>query len=233
MSIDIHALSGAYAVDALDGAERAEFERHLAECPSCQYEVDSLREAAAALSGAVETAAPDRLRASVLQAITEVRPLPPVLPVSTVGRARRWWTAGSLILAASVGSAVVVSHPWSSMHSTTSEPSQVMSAADVQVVRTAVAGGGSLTWYRSNSKDKAVVTASGLKPLAGAQVYELWLERPNGSMVAAGFLTGSNSTAMLDGEARTAVGAGVTVEPAGGSVKPTLPPVSLVSFGTA
>ena len=29
---DIHALSGAYAVDALDDIERAQFERHLAEC---------------------------------------------------------------------------------------------------------------------------------------------------------------------------------------------------------
>ena len=40
---DIHALSGAYAVDALDDIERAQFERHLAECPACRSEVDSLR----------------------------------------------------------------------------------------------------------------------------------------------------------------------------------------------
>ena len=29
---EIHALSGAYAVDALDDLERAAFERHLGEC---------------------------------------------------------------------------------------------------------------------------------------------------------------------------------------------------------
>ena len=47
---DIHALSGAYAVDALDDDERAQFEAHLAGCPSCRSEVDSLREAAALLA---------------------------------------------------------------------------------------------------------------------------------------------------------------------------------------
>ena len=36
MTGDIHALSGAYAVDALDDIERAQFERHLAECPACR-----------------------------------------------------------------------------------------------------------------------------------------------------------------------------------------------------
>src|SRR5918999_1118607 len=48
---DIHALSGAYAVDAVDDIERASFERHLAECPSCRAEVASLRETSAALAG--------------------------------------------------------------------------------------------------------------------------------------------------------------------------------------
>jgi anti-sigma-K factor RskA len=231
MSIDIHALSGAYAVDALDGAERTEFERHLSECPSCQHEVDSLREAAATLSGAVETAPPERLRASVLQGISEVRPLPPVVRPQSVGRVRRWWAAGSFVLAASLASAVVISHPWSSTHAPANDASRVMTAADVQVIHSAVNGGGSLTWYRSNSIDKAVVTSHDLTALPDSQVYELWLERPNGTMVAAGFLDGSGSTVVLNGEARTAIGAGVTVEPAGGSAKPTLPPVSLAAFG--
>ena len=43
---DVHALSGAYAVDALDDIERAAFERHLAACAECRAEVASLRETA-------------------------------------------------------------------------------------------------------------------------------------------------------------------------------------------
>jgi anti-sigma factor RsiW len=50
MTSDIHALSGAYAIDALDDIERAQFERHLAECAECRAEVDSLREAAGLLA---------------------------------------------------------------------------------------------------------------------------------------------------------------------------------------
>ena len=45
---DIHALSGAYAVDALDDIERASFERHLAAAPPAVPRSASLREASAA-----------------------------------------------------------------------------------------------------------------------------------------------------------------------------------------
>ena len=52
---DIHALSGAYAVDAVDDIERASFERHLASCPTCRAEVASLRETSALLADAATT----------------------------------------------------------------------------------------------------------------------------------------------------------------------------------
>ena len=78
MTGDIHALSGAYAVDALDDIERAQFERHLAECPACTSEVASLREAAALLAETTMTAPSAELRDRVLADITNVRPLPPV-----------------------------------------------------------------------------------------------------------------------------------------------------------
>ena len=38
MSADVHGLSGAYAVDALDEREREAFESHLAQCAECQAE---------------------------------------------------------------------------------------------------------------------------------------------------------------------------------------------------
>ena len=47
-------LLGAYALDAVDGAERAELETHLSECPRCVAELDSLREVATALGNSVE-----------------------------------------------------------------------------------------------------------------------------------------------------------------------------------
>ncbi len=52
---DVHALSGAYALDALDDSERAEFERHLAVCSSCRLEVAGLVEAAGSLADLSDT----------------------------------------------------------------------------------------------------------------------------------------------------------------------------------
>ncbi len=77
---DIHALSGAYAIDALDDIERAQFERHLAECAECRAEVDSLREASAMLAETTAVEPPADLRDRLLAEIRTVRPLPPVVP---------------------------------------------------------------------------------------------------------------------------------------------------------
>lgn len=74
---DAHALSGAYAVDALDDDERAAFEAHLAECAECRAEVAGLREAASRIADTTAVAPPARLRERVLSEITTVRPLPP------------------------------------------------------------------------------------------------------------------------------------------------------------
>ena len=39
LDIDVHSLTGAYAVDALDDLERARFEQHLATCADCVAEI--------------------------------------------------------------------------------------------------------------------------------------------------------------------------------------------------
>ncbi|MFB8277141.1 anti-sigma factor [Nocardia colli] len=50
---DLHALTGAYVLDALSTAERVGFEQHLAECADCRTEVDELSEVALELAVAV------------------------------------------------------------------------------------------------------------------------------------------------------------------------------------
>ena len=47
---DLHTLTGSYALDALQGEELDEFERHLNHCSSCATEIRGLRETAARLS---------------------------------------------------------------------------------------------------------------------------------------------------------------------------------------
>lgn len=78
MSPDLHHLSGAYAVDALDDTERTSFEQHLAVCADCRAEVAELSSAAHSLGSLTEATPSPALRASVLAGITRVRPLPPL-----------------------------------------------------------------------------------------------------------------------------------------------------------
>jgi anti-sigma factor RsiW len=62
MSDDIHALVGAYALDAVDDLERAAFDRHLRGCGACQAEVTELQETAARLADGTWSVPPPALR---------------------------------------------------------------------------------------------------------------------------------------------------------------------------
>ena len=122
---EIHALSGAYAVDALDDIERTQFEQHLAECAECRAEVASFRETGALLAETEVEAPPASLRSSVLAGISQVRPLPPgtepagtTAPAEHAVRRRRLphlLLAAAAVVLLAVG--VLAWHPW--QHDTT------------------------------------------------------------------------------------------------------------------
>jgi hypothetical protein len=61
-----HALAGAYALDALDAAERARFERHLATCRTCPDEVRGFAATATVLGVAAAVTPPPALKGRVL-----------------------------------------------------------------------------------------------------------------------------------------------------------------------
>ena len=110
---DMHSLSGAYALDALEGgAERDRFTRHMNRCQSCASEVRGFREVATALAIAATAEAPPELRDRVLAAAARTRQLPP--EIKTHARPRRtrrtvpWvpWLSG-VVAAASIVVAVL------------------------------------------------------------------------------------------------------------------------------
>jgi anti-sigma factor RsiW len=65
---DEHALVGAYALNAVDERERAEFEAHLAGCPLCSADVPAFREILARVAATAASAPPPGL---VARAIAE------------------------------------------------------------------------------------------------------------------------------------------------------------------
>ena len=71
---DLHSLSGAYALDALEGGvEHDRFTRHVSRCQSCAGEVRGFREVATALAFAAATEPPPELRDRVLAAAARTR----------------------------------------------------------------------------------------------------------------------------------------------------------------
>jgi len=61
-----HALAGPYALDALDAAERARYERHLRRCATCPAEVRGFAAVAASLGVAAAATPPPALKGRVL-----------------------------------------------------------------------------------------------------------------------------------------------------------------------
>ena len=243
---EIHALSGAYAVDALDPAERMLFEQHLATCPDCRAEVDSLREAAATLPEITSVEPPPALRDRLLADIATVRPLPPVveptqpptqesashaqvIPLESRRRRFRPAMAAAAAVVALIGGGIVASQPWQD-DSSTQQPQltaadRVLQDPDAQHVLKEFPDGATATVVRSEAEGKAVLLTKKMPPAPSGKVYELWLQK-DGVMVPAGTMPdAADQTVLLEGDASGATAVGITVEPDGGSKKPTSAPI--------
>ncbi len=239
---DIHALSGAYAVDALDETERTEFERHLAECAACRAEVASFHETTALVAETETETPPDSLRQGVLSGISQIRPLPPETPETPAAsepadepadelavRRRRLPTL--LVAAAAVvliAFGAVLWHPW--QHDATSPADQVLQAADAVRITEPVPGGGELTLVRSPSLHQAVLVGRDVPAAPAGKTYQMWLQQPGEAMVSAGLMPDADEPTVLDGDAATAAAAAVSVEPAAGSQQPTTDPIALFTL---
>jgi anti-sigma-K factor RskA len=234
---DIHALSGAYAVDALDDDERVEFEEHLAVCAECRAEVASFRETGALIAETEAVEPPASLRSGVLSGIGRIRPLPPEAtsspePVESTGATvvRRRLLPQLLAAAAAVvllAAGAVLWHPWQ-QHDSTDLAAQILNAPDaMKVIEKLPDGQGELTLVRSASLKRAVMIGDHVPAAGSGKTYQMWYQQPGQPMVSAGLMTDTDEPTVLSGDAATAVAAAVSVEPAGGSEAPTTKPVAL------
>ena len=195
----VHEEAAAFALDALDHQEAEAFERHLADCPNCEGELDELRFAAAALAFAVEPPVPSRsLRLRVLDTGAQVIPLP--------RRRRPRLLRATMVAAAACAVVVAAVRPWET------DDSQVG-------FRRYAAKGANATLLVSRSGE-AVLAARRLPPLTSGTVYELWVIA-GGRARPAGLFRGSLAT--LTRPVPQGATVAVSVEPAGGSSRPTGP----------
>ncbi|MER6169571.1 anti-sigma factor [Streptomyces violaceorubidus] len=245
---DPHALTGAYAVHAVSGEERAAFERHLADCDACKQEVAEFTATAGRLALASTVRTRPVMREQVLRRITTVRQVPPgAAPLERVRRgaqrgrgSARWALAASVAAAAAFGGTTVWQYERAQDASRAAAQAQrhvedlagVLAAPDAKS-RAAKVAGGAGTLVVSASRDRAVFVASGMTAPPRGKVYQLWFA-DGGKMRAAGLMDPARDSqaVLMQGAVDGASEVGITVEPAGGSKQPTSTPVALLGVPT-
>lgn len=228
MSTELHTLSGAYALDALSPEEAAAFRKHLEACPACCQEVRELRSAAARMGASEAVAPPPYLKARVLDAANRTPQQPPRVTPIRAARPSRWSpklvaaaAAAVLVVGTAIGVGVTMGEPEEDLLAT--GVVEVFTAPDARSVEVDTSHG-PLKVATSRSEGEMAVDTSSLVPLDDEHVYQVWtvvageplpvvvLEQPD---------RGAHM-GMPDPGTRVAI----TVEPAGGSPRPTTEPIA-------
>jgi anti-sigma-K factor RskA len=236
MTSDTHALSGAYALDALSPDEAALFEQHLESCDPCRAEVQEFREVAARLGARAGETPPATLRERVLtQADRTRQDSPPPRPAGLPARGtspRRRWTVGLLaaaavtVIAGAIGVQVVDNEPEPQAPVLAQPAAEVFEAEDAEAVSVRTNNGGTLRVAVSEERGEMAVDTRELPDPGEGRVYQLWTGH-GAEMIDAGALEpGTTGAKMPLPEPGDTVN--VTVEPEGASEQPTDEPIVTV-----
>ncbi|MFG2622581.1 anti-sigma factor [Streptomyces sp. NPDC048507] len=241
---DAHTLAAAYALGALEDGERKDFDAHIRTCEACRQEAAEFEATAARLAAAVAQPPPPAVKAQVMAAIEGVRQLPPRIPSAASapvlgGLLRR--RALPLALAASVVAAMLggvavwqertgrdLQQQARQAQQRLDEVSTVLAAPDARTAHGRTANGAVTTVVASARQNKAVFTAGGLPAPGAGKTYQLWLDH-DGTMRPAGFID-HDGTVVLTGNPADAGAVGLTLEPTGGSPRPTTAPLILLAL---
>ncbi|WP_328559617.1 anti-sigma factor [Streptomyces coelicoflavus] len=253
----LHSLAAPYALDALEGAERVRFERHLERCDRCAAEVRALCEDAVRLAWSTAAPAPPALRERVLAALrgtqqesapsTGPAPRPPAhvrggRPNAERSRGSRPRPLLVPFFTATAAAALVVASLFAVQTGRTQdqldaardrarEIAHVLAAPDARATRGADERGRGVAVVASASEGRAVITLSGYGEPSGDRVRQLWLMRPGARPRSLGLFEG-DTPLIASGLSRAATSLAVTVEPAGGSALPTSEPVVQLALGS-
>ena len=226
---DLHLLTGAYALDALDDVERAGFERHLRTCRTCPLEVREFQESAAGLADRVAVPPPPFLRDRVLREVSRTRQLSPagrrVLPNLSLRRSLAV-AAAAVVLAGGAGLGGIAWQGQRSAHDHEAEAARIAQIVTDPSRREVVGkptGGGTADVIAA--RGSAVFAAAQFSSLPSDRTYQLWVIR--GKVIRSlGLLHVTDGTGQeLVSGVRPGDTVAVSVEPSGGSKQPTTTPV--------
>jgi anti-sigma-K factor RskA len=248
---DLHVLAGVYAIDAIDDdAERSRFEHHLRRCQQCADEVRGMSATATRLGFAATQVPPPQMRERVLAAAGRTRQLPPVIdhsrsPDEPQQRRASWrapargrvprlaWTAIAACLVVIVALATVLVHTQGQLNKARTREAAitaVLGAPDARAITQPTSAGGTTTVVYSLARHALIVTSAQLPPPPPGKVYELWLLGPP-QVRRAGLLPASahgHTPAVLVKGLVPGDQLGMTVEPAGGTSRPTTTPILML-----
>ncbi|MFC9289423.1 anti-sigma factor domain-containing protein [Streptomyces sp. NPDC057052] len=250
---DPHSLAAPYALDALESGERRRFEKHLSGCDRCAAEVRALSEDAVRLAWSTAAPPPAAMRDRVLAAVRTTPQEParepsreraPQLPPHVWGmrpppgrsrapRARRplfvpfaTATAAAALVVASLFAVQAgrTQDQLDAERARAREIAHVLAAPDARASTGEDARGGTIGVIASASAGEAVVTLSGHDGLPGGRVHQLWVMRPGAQPRSLGLFEG-DAPLVATGLESSSTSLAVTVEPDGGSPRPTTQPV--------
>jgi len=237
--------AAAYALDALDASERAEFESMLANSEEAQQDVAELREVVSLLAySAPAVAPPASLRARVLSEAQQVRPIVAARRAPNASVVRR--SGVYLLLAASIVGMIVIAGRYArerdarlSLASTADSLRQVVASRDVMInallapeVTTVKLSSTdrppSARLYWNRTTGQVILAAFQLPPAREGRTYQLWGIAKGGTPVSLGTFntlpTGEGRHVAVAPSGLTISVGAVTEEPAGGSPQPTTTP---------
>jgi anti-sigma factor RsiW len=229
--MDLHDLTAAYALDALDEHETREYEAHLAQCEPCREELATLSEAATALAWATADgpAPPEALRSRILDAAAAERSNVVSLP------ARRPWAFRAVSAAAAVAACVAVGlGVWATTLSHSVNQERAARAADARAVeilsdpasrRVPLDNGAGVVAV--DPTGQGVLVVDRLPRAPAGKTYEAWVIPANGNPLPAGTFEGGGRTTVVHLARSVPRGSLVaaTVEAAGGVTTPSGAPV--------
>lgn len=217
---ELHDLTAAYALDALDGREREAYEAHLAQCDTCREELSGLQGAATALAYAADGPPPPAaLRTRIVEAARAERPnVVPLRPRWAVPTAAAAAVAACAAIGLGIWS-VSLSHSLDRERSATRDALALIASPDARQVRLAGADG---VVSVSPSGRAALAFASLAKPPAG-KTYEAWVIGDGGAKPAGVF---EGNTLVLTRTVPKGATIAITLERDGGVQQPTSEPLA-------